>query len=250
MNNNLVHNCDFNFLFNLDLGLGPLLEIFAAIPNAIKKAKNAAASILSYLIRDFMKGIFLALKALQEGLSFDMTGKICLTINRIKQLIADVQDVVNFIAQVIENIMTIVYFIQDVQALIKWILGLPQELINIVIGCLNQFKSTLNSAVNQIKSVPGQVQSTVQGTINSITSTVTTSFQNTVDALNSGISSQSAGLDPTLSSALTATDPTALGTVLVSSISNNNDSQLSMIKAQPQNNVPSSNGTSTSTSTT
>jgi hypothetical protein len=260
MNNNLVHNCDFNFLFKLDLGLGTLFDLIGQIPNAIKNAKNAAARLLSDLIKDFMKIIFAAIKAIQEGLSFDGTGLISISVNKIKQLVADIQDIVDYIAQKIEDVMTVVYFIQDVEALIKWILNLPQQIINMVIGCLNQFKSSLNQAIQQVKSIPGQVEGTINQTINSITSTVTNTFQSVISGVQSGISSHSSNLDATLSSAInnSISNPNSpdavtslgnVGTALVDVVHNNNTNKLSGVNPQPQNNVPasSSNGGGMST---
>jgi hypothetical protein len=255
MNNNLVHSCDFNFLVKLDLGLGPLFELFAAIPDAIKKAKNSAAEVLSYLVKDFMKAIFTALKALQEGLSLDGTGLVSITVNKVKHLVADIQDIVNFIAQVVEDVMSVVYFIQDVEALIKWILSLPQQIINMVIGCLNQFKNSLNQSINQIKSIPGQVEGTITHTIDSIKASVTNTFQSTINGVQSSISSRSSNLDPSLAAAINNTisnpnSPSAvttlgtLGTVLVDVVHNNNTNKLSSVNSQPQNNVPAKNSNS------
>lgn len=260
MNNNLIHSCDFRFLVNIDLGLGSLISLFGTIPNAIKNAKNKAARVLSDLIKDFMKLIFAALKAIQEGLSFDGTGLISISVNKVKQLVADIQDIVDYIAQKVEDVMAVVYFIQDVQNLINWILSLPQHIINMVIGCLNQFKSSLDAAINQVKSLPGQVTSVVvstansiKSTIDSVTNSVTSSFQGITNSLQSGGSSYSSSLDPSVSSALnnsvnnpTSVDAhTSIASSLVDVVHNNNNTQLSSVNPLPQNNPPASSTTST-----
>lgn len=201
MNNNLVHNCDFNFMFNITGSLGDIITILGAIPNAIKNAKNKAARAVSEAFKAFIEIITKILKGVSEALSLgDPTGQITLSYQLAKKTIADIQDLVNKIAQKIEDVLAVIFYIQDVAALLKWVLGLPAAIIQMVKDCISQFTTSLKSAINTVKSAPGVVLSNIQGSINSVTAAVNSTYQDivtaataTTDSLNS-----TGGLPPEL----------------------------------------------------
>jgi len=183
MNNNLVHDCDLKFLANFGISLGDLTAIIGSIGNAIKNAKNAAAAKIRSLFGTIIDAIHLALDAISTALSFDFTGQFSLTVGLTKKLLAKIKYYVDKIAQAIEDVLTWVYFAQDIIALLKWIESLPEQIKQMFLGCLNQFKNSLNQIQTQIKSIPGTATSVVTGITNSITSQVSS----TISSLNGSL---------------------------------------------------------------
>jgi hypothetical protein len=244
MNNNLVHNCDFNFMFNITGSLADIITILGAIPNAIKNAKNKAARAVSEAFNLFIEAITKLLKGISEALSLgDPSGQVTLTYQLAKKTIADIQDLVNKIAQKIENVLAVIFYIQDVAALLKWVLGLPSAIIQMVKDCISQFTTSLKSAINTIKSAPGVVLSNIQGSINSVTTAVNSTYQDIVTAATATTNNlnSTGGLPPELIQAANnpaLANPDNLSGVLTKVFT----SSASQGQTNPQNNSSSTTG--------
>jgi len=179
-NADLSHVCDFKFTFSLGLDLGGLINPIAALQNAVKNGKMAAANAIRAAISQLQQGFRLIVTGILSALNLDPTGVASLSFSTAKYYVRLVTEAINRAAQIVYDVSLIVNLAKDLQQIITWIETLPAQLKAIVAHCLTNFKNSLNSTVNNIQSQTN-IHNITSGAINQLTNS-TASYGSTLNS--------------------------------------------------------------------
>lgn len=164
-NSNLVHSCDFRFLFNLgDLNIGGLENPLTLIQQAIANAKNKAAAMIRVLLSQLLSNFRLAFDGILLALNLDPTGQLSKIMSQARDVIRKINYYSRKLAEYIGSAALVVSLIKELQQVIDWIKSLPSKVLAMLKDCLATFQNAVKTATSQIQAIPGQVTNGIVGT--------------------------------------------------------------------------------------
>lgn len=222
-NVNLSHVCDFKFTFSDGLSFSGLINPIAALQNAVKNGKMAAANAIRAAINQLQQGFRAIVTALLSALCADPTGIVSLQVSAAKYYIRLVNEAINRAAQIVYDVSLIVNLAKDITQIITYIESLPKQLQAILKDCLKNFQTSLNQSVQSAKSATN-LKTTINQSINQSTNNANqynsatnnailnaasgTPTQATVNAITASINSTVSNSPPSFgSTANTASQP-------------------------------------------
>ena len=193
-NLNLTRVCDFKFVFNFGISMFGLINPAVALTQAIKNARLRSAAFIRAALSNLIDGFRTAIKTILLLLGFDPTGYFSKMYSLSKDTIRNINAVIKKIAQMVEDVFFYVALYQDIQALIKWIASLPNELKNLLQRCLTNFQSSMKQFTEQLKAIPGQIK----GEVENVSNYFTQGLNDSLKTLNNSLDSNNANAPTTL----------------------------------------------------
>jgi hypothetical protein len=187
-NSDLVHACDFKFQlgFDLDLGLGGLVNPVTALQTAIKNGKNNAANIIRAAMTKINEALRAVLKGIILAFSLDASGTFSAQYSFAKNIIRKINYYTKKVAQYVEDAATIYYFVRDLQQLITYLQGLPAKFLAMAQECILSFLSQVKTAAAQIQALPAVALAGVKSQVSGLQ----TIAEDTVKTVTASASSQ------------------------------------------------------------
>jgi hypothetical protein len=192
-NNDLSHVCDFKFVFSDGISLSGLINPLAALTNAAKNGKMAAANAIRAAVSQLQSGFRTAIKAIIAVLCADPTGQVSLSVSVGKYYVRLINEAINKAAQVVYDVNLVLGLVQNLQQIVNWIQSLPGQIQKILKDCLTNFQTSLK-----------QTEASAQSATN-----VTNLFQQAQQQATNNSSQYNGTANPSLISAITGSTSTS-----------------------------------------
>jgi predicted PurR-regulated permease PerM len=205
-NADLTSVCDFKFIFDFSFNLGDLIFPAAALAQAIKNAKLAAAAKIRSFLKQFTDKLRAVYQAIVAALNLDPTGRFSVSFSIAKQIINKINAAIKQLAQFIEDILVWVFVAQQIKQLIDWILSLPQQIKQLLQRCLASFTNSIKQVADSIQSIPSQIVNETTSQIRTIANDLASTSEQSLKSLENELKNSEDTLPPVVIDALN--DPT------------------------------------------
>lgn len=183
-NRTLDHACDFRYFINLPsitIGLNnPITEI----QDAIRRGKNKSAQLMSLMLTQMNTYLRQIINGLLPALGLDPSGIASKSYSVAKDIVRQINALTKKVAMIAETASLYYNLVKDIQQIVDYLRSLPDRIMAMIQGCIDQFLGSLKNFIDMLKSIPGMFSSDMENMLAQLSGATQTALETTTNTAN------------------------------------------------------------------
>lgn len=176
-NSMLDHSCDFRYFINLPTITIGLNNPITEIQEAIRQGKNRSAKLMSLLLTQMNTYLRQIINGLLPALGLDPSGIASKSYSVAKDIVRQINALTKKVAMIAETASFYYNLVRDIQQIVEYLKSLPDRIMAIIQGCIDQFLGSLKNFVDMLKSIPGMFSSDMENMLNQLSGATQTALE-------------------------------------------------------------------------
>lgn len=167
-NSMLDHSCDFRYFINLPAITIGLNNPITEIQDAIRRGKNKSAQLISLMLTQMNTYLRQIINGLLPALGLDPSGIASKSYSVAKDIVRQINALTKKVAMIAETASLYYNLVKDIQQIVDYLKSLPERIMAIIQGCIDQFLGSLKNFIDMLKSIPGMFSSDMENMLNQL----------------------------------------------------------------------------------